>query len=123
MSYTSPSSYGNFYDPPPTASTKDPDDICAYIFVWSQEFINEPGDSIITINSAAFSPGNGVLPDLALNGEPTIVPDPTTNVAAQAVSVPTQGGVANVIYTISVSIGTAQGNTFRRSLFVPCNNL
>ena len=124
MSYTNyPPPYGDFYDPPPTASTKDPSDVFSYTFLFSQEFQNEPGDSIQTINSVSYSPGSGILPNLAPNGSPSIIPDPCTGVAAQAVSVPVQGGVVETVYTISVFISTVQGNSFKRSLFVPVNLL
>ena len=118
-----PIPYGNFYDPPPTASTKDPWDKCGYMFNFSAELLNEPGDYLTSISQVTFSPGNGVLPDLAPNGSAVIGPDPCTGIANQSVYVPTQGGVECIVYTISVYVVTFQGNAFKRSIFVPVNNL
>ena len=117
-----PIPYGLFYDPPPTVSTKDPYDVITYVIDFT-EVLQPTGDVLVSVTEVTYSPGDGVLPDLASNASPYITSSPLSNTLAQAVAIPIKGGIVPVVYAVSAYVATLQGNSLKRSMFVPVGSL
>ena len=97
--------------PPLNWPTKDPADILDYQFDIAPALVGNDGDSIATLD-ASISPANPG--DLMLSS--------TTADGSVAVFWFAQGQ-AGTVYTVTVTVGTANGRTIQRSILLPVLSL